>query len=156
MGKQKPVKYLFNPFAITGTKKPKGVSTREILDEVSDFVVESVLDDVGATTSPVAGHGKFKPLSKKYKKLKKSQAAPIPNLELEGNLLDSLKAPIKGSKIELKVSSRENDKADGHCNFSGKSRLPVRRFIPKGTAGETFRPKIIQGIKRIIKLFEEE
>ena len=150
---QKPVTYKFDPFKVTKTKKPKGASKREILNEVQDFVVESVLDDVGATTSPVAGHGKFPKLTKKYRDIKKNLARPIANLEFSGDMLDSLKAPISGSELTLKVSQSQNDKADGHNNHSGKSSLPLRRFIPKGS--ETFRPKILRGIKRIIKSFEE-
>lgn len=155
MGKQKPVKYTFNPFELTGTKPPAGASKREILKEISEFVVESVLDKVGETNSPVSGRGKFKALSPKYKKIKDDIGPPIPNLELDGDMLDSLKAPIKGSTITLKVGFKENDKADGHCNFSGKSKIPTRRFIPKAKQGETFKKDIISGMRRLIKAFEE-
>ena len=155
MGKQKPVEYKFDPFKLTGTTKPKNASKREILSEVSEYVKESVLDNVGAQNSPVRGHGKFQRLSKNYKNIKKKIASPVPNLELHGKLLNSLKVPMKKEGLVLKVSPAQNDKADGHCNFSGKSRIPMRRFIPNEKDGETFKKPIIDGMRRIIKSFED-
>jgi len=156
MGKQKPVEYQFDPFELTGLKKPRGVDKREILKEVGEFVLESVLDKVGGTNSPVSGHGRFKRLTKKYKARKVAQGgAPVPDLELEGDLLDSLRAPIRNGKLVLKVTPSQNDKADGHNNHSGKSEIPTRRFIPKKKDGETFKKDIIKGMRRIIKSFEE-
>lgn len=155
MGKQKPVEYEFDPFELTGLKKPKGAKKRDILRECSDYVKESVLESVGGQNSPVSGYGRFKKLSKGYKKQKSKIASPVPNLELEGDMLNSLKVPVRDGSLVLKVSPGQNDKADGHCNFSGKSRLPLRRFIPNNKDDETFKRPIINGMRRIIKSYEE-
>lgn len=155
MGKQKPVEYEFDPFELTDLKKPRGANKKAILRECGDLVHESVLDYVGGQNSPVQGYGRFKGLSKKYKKQKSKIASPVPNLELEGDLLDSLKVPVRGDKLVLKVSPSQNDKADGHCNFSGKSKLPLRRFIPNRKDDETFKQPIVNKMRRIIKSYEE-
>jgi hypothetical protein len=146
--------YEFDPFEVTGLKKPKGANKREILRDVGDFLVETVLKDVSNTNSPVKGHGKFKRLSKDYKAFKKSQGAGTkPNLELEGDMLEALKYTTKGDKIQIGIKGKQGDKADGHNNHSGESELPLRRFIP--AEGETFKRGIIKGVKDIIKAYED-
>lgn len=143
-------KFDFDPFELTGVELPKGADKNEILKECSGFLVSSVLEYVGEQNSPVAGHGRFKKLSKEYAKIKKSLGHPaIPNLELNSDMLNALDAnPIRGGKIRLEVTGDEAAKADGHCNLSGKSELPTRRFIPD--KDETFKKPIIDGLKEII------
>jgi hypothetical protein len=146
--------YEFDPFEITGIKKPRGVSRKEILKDVGDFVVETVLSEVSKTNSPVKGHGKFPKLSKDYKAFKRSQGAGTkPNLELEGDMLEALRFTTKEGKVQVGIKGKQGDKADGHNNHSGDSRLPLRRFIP--TEDETFKQSIVRGIKDIIKAHEE-
>lgn len=154
------VEFEFNPFKLTNTDKPKGASKREILEEVRDFVLESVLDTVGDARSPVArGSGGAYPwkrsLSKGYKEFKKGKGRLIANMELSGDMLDAVRAPIRGSTITLKVGGKEGDKADGHNDHSGDSDLPLRRFVPSEKDKDTFTKPILSGIKRIIKSFEE-
>jgi len=151
------VEYKFDPFKAAGVPAPKGAAKNTILKDIKDFIKESVLKDVGATVSPVEGHGKFQRLSKKYKDKKGKTASPIPNLELEGDMLGALKTRVEKSSVWIGI---ENDtqakKADNHNKVSAKSKstsVPMRRFIPGKK--ETFRKSIMDGIKRIIRSHEE-
>ena len=155
------VEYVFDPFEETGLKKPKRVS-KELKEDLKDFVLESVLDEVGATKSPVrvgGANAKYFPRlkSKRYKQIKKSKnAPPIPNLELEGKMLDQLKmSNARGNKLRLGIKGAQAPKADGHNNHSGDSKLPLRRFIPKKENGDKFKQTIINGMRQIIKEHEE-
>ena len=78
-------------------------------------------------------------------------SSPVANLELSGDMLDSLEFRVKGTKIEVGIWGSEADKADGHNNFSGDSKLPERKFIPNGSNGETFRPDIRQEVDSILE-----
>jgi hypothetical protein len=156
MAKQYKVTYEFDPFELTGLEKPKGVPRREILKEIRDFTVEAVVGYVNTTRSPVQGHGKFKRLTRDYKKRKVAAGgSSVPDLLLSGDMLSALKAPIKGVGIELGIKGKQGPKADGHNNHSGDSELPLRRFIPDEDDGETFKKPIIDGMKKIIRSFEK-
>lgn len=122
-----------------------------LTNEIANFVKESILDDVGGARSPLTGSS-FPGLSSEYKKRKSRESGrPIANLELEGDMLDALE--IRTTAETFEVGIYENDelgKADGHNNFSGRSRLPNRRFIPNEAQGDTFRRGILEGIERIV------
>lgn len=157
------VKYTFDPFELAGISR-RGVSSEkreEVMSRVADYVKESVLNDVGNTRSPVTGR-KFKGLSTKgkdggYRAQKARQGGtPVPNLELDGAMLGSLEVEQGERRLTLTVGSDQQDKADGHNNFSGKSKLPERKFIPNAADDETFRPAIRDGIKQIIDTVIEE
>lgn len=154
------VSYKFDPFKLTGISKPVGASKKEILKEIADFTLDKTLELVSETNSPVQGHGKFKRLKKKYAKQKSAQGGvPIPNLELKGDMLTALKAPVRDDKIEIGVfKGSEALKADNHNKVSAKSKktpVPMRRFIPSSKEKETFKKPIVDGMKRIIRSFEK-
>lgn len=150
------VEYIFDPFEITNRDPLPTDKRAEALDDISNFVLESVLQHVGETNSPVSGHGKFKALGKAWKAKKEEEGGtPIPNLEFTGSMLSALECNIKGGKLVLRIKGSESDKADGHNNHSGKSEIPTRRFIPLESDGETFKKEIINGIKTIIDTYEE-
>ena len=120
--------------------------------EVGDFVVDEILRSVSGGRSPVSGRGKFKTLNKEYAKNEKG-GNRNPNLELDGDMLDSLVSKNVNSGVEVGIfKSSELGKADGHNNFDGDSKLPTRRFIPDDN--EKFKKGIETGIKRIVKEFE--
>ena len=108
-----------------------------------------MLLDLGDGKSPVAGRGSFKKLNKEYAGEQKDGNTTA-NMELEGDMLDALLSKNrKGDKIEIGIfKAKEQGKADGHNNFSGKSTLPTRRFIPNEK--ERFKKRIRTGIKTII------
>jgi len=119
--------------------------------EVGEFVVEEILRSVSAGDSPVAGRNKFKRLNRDYADAEKG-GNTTPNLELDGDMLDSLtfKNSTKGVQVGIFAAS-EVPKADGHNNFSGKSKLPTRRFVPDKS--EKFDADIERGITAIVNEF---
>ena len=121
------------------------------LREVGQYLVEAILSDVGDTRSPVTGR-MFKKLSADYAEKKSEESSsPVANLELSGDMLDSLDFKVVGDKVEVGIWGSEADKADGHCNHSGKSDLPERRFIP--AKGENFRPEIRGEVESILESY---
>lgn len=142
--------YEFDPFEEAGIKPPKDAESAK--EEIGDFVKEQVLQHIASGSSPVAGGDWKRSLSKSYKKEKaKYSSVSYANLELKGDMLDALDVVDKrGNKLSLEITgSTEVAKADGHNNFSGKSSLPKRQFIPE--SDETFKRAIIDGIKKIAK-----
>lgn len=134
-------------------KLEKVDNPRDVKREIGNFLVEQILSDVGESKSPVSGRS-FVKLNKKYQEFKKEfSSSAIPNLELHGDMLDSLTfKDIGGGKIEVGIFDKtEAQKADNHNKFSSASegtKVPKRQFIPK--PNESFRPAIRKEIKDII------
>lgn len=156
------IEYLFDPFEIAGVD-PDDVSKKvrdEILSDVADFTLKSVLDDCADQKSPVTGSA-FRKLSKDYSVLKKKQGGkPVPNLELDGDMLSALR--VKKEKTEIRMyipSGKQALKADNHNKFSSESEgtsVPARKFIPNSEKDESFRPAIKRGIRDIVlEAFDE-
>ena len=142
------VEYVFDPFEIAGIDD--NLSKREkskVLEEIAAYVHESVLSYIGDSKSPVSGR-KFPLLDEEYAN-KEHGGNRVSHLELDGDLLDSIVVKKKGNELILTVSQDQQGKADGHNNFTGKSKLPLRQFIPK--EDQNFVPEIRNGIKSIIK-----
>lgn len=148
------VSFEFDPFEMVGIDKEKLPDSvvREAMADIKDYVLEQILLDVADTRSPVTGRP-FKGLNKDYAKQKaKEGGTPIANLLLTGDMLDAVRIKSAGSdKLLLYVSADQSDKADGHNDHSGESKLPTRRFIPLESDGDSFRPEIRAGIKDIIE-----
>jgi hypothetical protein len=128
-------------------------SQNKAKEDVGEFVRNEILRFVSSGKSPVAGRGAFDRLNKEYADAKKG-GNRSPNLELEGDLLDSLKYEVTSTGIEVGIfDSDEAPKADGHNNFSGLSKLPTRRFIPD--ASESFQGRIMTGVSQILDRYRE-
>lgn len=145
------VKYEFFPFEeiedIPDSKKSAA------LNQIGEYIHESILSYVGDQKSPVQGYGAFPKLNPDYKKYKASEGgSPIPNLELSGAMLSALKVKKSGESITISISGKQGDKADGHNNHSGDSTLPLRRFIPD--EGETFKKDILNGVREILRSYK--
>lgn len=128
---------------------------KQIESKVKDIVLTEVIEKMGEGVSPVTGRKikkKFKKLSEDYL-IKKEELGGTPeaNLELSGDLKNSLRVKKKGDELILTVLSDQQPKADGHNNFSGKSSLPERKFIPNAKKGETFSRDIRDTIKSFIE-----
>lgn len=150
MAKNRVVRYTFNPFEATGADQLKGEAKREALDEAASFLREAVIGYMDSQNSPVAGHGAFRKLSKDYAERKRKMGgSPVPDLELSGDLKQAIKVFSTGNRITIEVTGDQGGKADGHCNHSGASKIPLRRFIPD--SDESFKKPILDGIARIIK-----
>lgn len=89
-------------------------------------------------------------LSKDYKERKLEEGGSgKPDMELDGDMLDSLTYRVTKDGIELGFFDSEAWKADGHLKFSGlENNTPQRRFLPG--EGQEFRSEIQGEIDRII------
>lgn len=122
----------------------------ELLEQIGELLVEETLASVADSRSPVNG-GEFKStLSKAYAKKKLEETgSDEANLDLTGSMLSSLDYRIVGDLIELGVYGSDASKADGHNNFSGKSKLPPRQFLPD--EGESYNSNISSLINQTIQ-----
>lgn len=122
---------------------------RAIKADVAEFLVDSILGDVSEARSPVTGRG-FAPLSADYRRFKQQAGrGTSPNLEFSGDMLDQLGDEGAGrNSIRIGVFGDTAQQADGHNNFSGKSSLPTRRFLPE--RGQNFTKEIRDGVDSII------
>lgn len=149
------VSYVFDPFEIAGVD-PDNLSESDktsVLEEVSDLVLTQVLKDTSQGLSAVTGRQWKITLNEDYAKRKQAAGGtPIANLELEGDLLQAVRIVREGdTKLKLFVEEDQSDKADGHNNHSGDSKLPRRRFIPNEDDGDTFRAGINKQITKVVK-----
>ena len=161
MANSKLIRFEFDPFDWVDDIELTNSERRKLEPEIKDYILKEILNKVAEGKSPVAGYGKFKKLDKDYIKIKKAEGGTVlsgggSNLELQGDLLESVKIVKQGSKLVLTVSKSQEGKADGHNNFSGESELPLRRFIPNAADEETFKRDIINGVKELIRNAAEE
>lgn len=142
------VEFEFDPFELLGIDPPT-TGKRAKKAEVAEYVLDQVLLHVEQAKSPVRS-GKWKRgLSKDYKARKLAQGgSSIADMELDGHMLDALEIVNYRGKLRLRIQGVEEDKADGHNNHSGKSRLPAREFIPKPDGN--FKRSILQGMREIL------
>lgn len=123
----------------------------EVLDMIGELLVEQILDYVTDEKSPVTGNA-FKPLSLEYARRKKEEVGNTrANLDLNGDMLQSLDYKVSEGKIEIGVFGSEAHKADGHNNISGDSKITTRQFIPK--RGQAFDSQIKDLIKDTIDTY---
>lgn len=149
------VKYQFNPFDLVGdVPKDKRAS---VMREMRDVLEAEIRGHLADSTSPVSGHGKFPALSKDYKAYKQSQGRPgVPNLELWGDMLSALQvtANTSSNTITVQIRGKQGEKADGHCNHSGDSNLPLRRFIPM--EDEEWNRNVQRALREVAQASREE
>ncbi len=138
----------------------KGIPNKTAAKDIAGrIIVDSIRESTSRTISPVTGRGKFKGLSKSYKKFKsESGKGTGANLLFSGDMLSTLESQdISSNVIEVGIfpeNSEEAAKADGHNNLSGISSLPTRRFIPG--KGETFKIKIMKEVESTLRLLRDE
>lgn len=129
---------------------------KELLKEIGDYIVVSMLDLIGEGKSPVSNAKDFKKLSEKYADQEKG-GDKLANMDLEGDMLDSLTYKIKGDEIEIGwFKGSQAIKAYGHTTgmeghpwLEGKA--PVRKLLPD--EDESFKRTITTGIREIIEDF---
>jgi len=148
---RKKVRFEFNPLKELDIELPEDADRDEVLDAAAEYLKDQILNACSKQRSPVDGT-KFPKLSKDYKAFKKAAGHPgIPNLEFSSDMLSAVDVYRKGNRIVAEVTGDQSDKADGHCNHSGDSSLPLRRFIPLKGEDDGFSEKIMNGIERIIR-----
>lgn len=129
--------------------------------KVGNYLVNSILREVGQGKSPVEGET-FKKLTKEYAK-KEHGGRRLPILELEGDMLSALKFTDLGdNRIEVGIRGEEAPKADGHNQISLEAKSWAartdrtqykRRFIPDDR--QKFKDSIVNGIDDILEGFRE-
>lgn len=134
------------------SKELAGIPKKEhkgILIEVGELLVEQTLSKLAESTTPVSGAPYKKTLSKEYGKKKQEETgSKDANLDLSGDMINSIDYEIDGSTLLLGVFGDDAPKADGHNNLSGKSDLPERRFLPK--KGESYKREITSLVEEVI------
>lgn len=147
--------YKFNPIKDLDLQIPKD-KRREALQAAADLIKTEMLDYIGEGKSPVSGGKWIRGLTKEYAKKKSEESgADFANLELSGDLLDSLSVEATSSSITIDVGSDQKDKAEGHLSglYGEHSRIRPRQFMPQGD--ETFKRSIISKLKDLLSDFED-
>lgn len=147
--------YKFNPIKDLDLQIPKD-KRREALQAAADLIKTEMLDYIGEGKSPVSGGKWIRGLTKEYAKKKSEESsADFANLELSGDLLDSLSVEATSSSITIDVGSDQKNKAEGHLSglYGEHSRIRPRQFMPQGD--ETFKRSIISKLKDLLSDFED-
>lgn len=153
----KHLRYVFEPL-----KGLKIKNKRAALEDISEFIHDSILEHVSEGKSPVSREGWNRTLSPDYKKIKsKVSGSTTANMELFGDMLDALQVRVfDRNKIAIEIRGEEAEKADGHNKLTGRTNKFLskkkhrRRFIPGG--GQTLKRAILSGIKDIAEQHDEE
>ena len=135
------------------------------IEEVGEFIRDSILDHVGEAKTPIDGGKNFSPLSESYKKIKsKISGNTTANMELFGDMLDSLEYKTNAKTGELTIGIFDEDEAikayghhtafKGHPNPEMRKRKNRRQFIPN--SGQRFNDEITRGIQRILDEYASE
>lgn len=152
------IKYDFDPMKLTGVKVPKE-NRADALDEVATFVKEQILSRTADGKTSVKGGRWKKKLSPDYLKKKKEETGVgYANLELSGDMLDALDTKVVSGKVRIEIAGEEAGKAEGNLLGSyGKDPDPskAREFMPY-KRGQELSPEIMDGVKRILRRYEEE
>lgn len=152
--------YEFDPFKATGVKPSRSRASREqALEDAANFIKESILDNCASGKTSVAGGLWKKKLDPAYRKEKlKESGVGFANLELNGDMLDSLETYFSGTKIVVEISdAAELDKAEGNLLGSyGRAPDPsnAREFMPHAR-GQKLTPEIMSGVKKILEQYED-
>lgn len=149
--------FTFDPLAQFDIEIPRN-QRKAALEEVASYLQEALLEYIGDGKSPVQNGAWKRRLTPDYL-AKKSEESGVnfSNLELTGELLDSLTVDVRGGKVVIDVAKDQYGKAEGHITGQygdGKMKADYRRqFVPQGK--ENFKAQIQNNIKRILREFEE-
>jgi len=141
------------------TEDLKGISEKDqesFANEIGELLVEEILNKLASVESPIAGGSYKTTLSKKYAEKKMNETGSSDaNLDLAGDLIRSIDFRYNGNTIEIGVfDSEQAGKADGHNNFTGKSRLPRRQFLPE--EGQNFTSDIVRLVNETAEKYRVE
>jgi hypothetical protein len=125
----------------------------ELLNEIGEYLVDSILDYVGEAKSPVSG-GKYKSeLNEKYADAKK-MGDRLANLDLNGDMLQALTFDPNEEDGVLSIGVFDDAQAIKLYNHNQGDTLPRRQVIPEDD--QYLKAEIIRGVKRIIQEYIEE
>jgi hypothetical protein len=157
MARQKFKPFTFDPISELEIEVPRN-ARRDAREAVASYLQEELLNYIGDARSPVSGGVWKRNLTPDYAKEKAHESgAKFANLELSGEMLDSLSVEVRGSKVVIDLGKDQYGKAEGHITGQygdGKMKKDYRRqFIPQGD--ESLKRSITANIKRILREFED-
>lgn len=126
---------------------------KRLIDEVADYLRDSVLDYVGEAKTPVAKGKYASKLSKDYADAQKS-GDRLANLDLYGDMLNALEVIPDYEAGKVTIGIFDDSQTAKAYNHNVGDTLPKRQFIPD--EGQNFKPEIIRGVKRIIEDYLDE
>jgi hypothetical protein len=154
MAKFKP--YVFDPIKELELDIPRS-KRREALETAASFLKEAVLEYIGDAKSPVAGGKWIRRLEPSYREKKiEESGVDFANLELTGDLLDSLDVDVNKGKVIFDVSEDEYRVAEGHISGiygENSKKVKPRQFLPQGK--ETFKKSILEDLKALLQEYED-
>lgn len=125
----------------------RGSERRDLLDEIGEFIVSEIIQNVSSGFSPLQGINKFKKLSPEYAQYQKNGDTTA-NLDLNGDMLDSLTFKIVGTN-KIKIGIFDPDQAIKSFNHNTGDTIPRRAFIPN--KNEQFDKRIMSGVDELIQ-----
>ena len=119
--------------------------------EVGEYLVNETIRYMEEGRSPVAGEAPWPKLDKVYA-TEEHNGDRTPTLNATGRLRESLQFRSTDDGVEIGIFHKSQQaKADGHNNFSGKSHLPQRRFVP--SSRQNYRSEIMANVDRILTAY---
>lgn len=146
-------------------KLSKIADKKTALEEIGEFVRDSILDSLAEAETPISGGVYNKNLSPLYKKIKaKISGSTQANMELYGDMLDSLDYETDESAGTVTIGIFDETEArkayghhtgfKGHPNSKMRSNSNKRQFIPNSK--QSFKDEITRGIERILDEYASE
>jgi hypothetical protein len=123
----------------------------EVLKEVGEYLLDSILDYVGSSSSPVSGGSFKKSLSPEYAKASGKKTA---DLDLNGSMLDSLKFITDTDSGAITIGIFDSEETPKAYNHNVGQTLPKRQFIPN--EDQNFKREILRGVSRIVEEYIDE
>jgi len=136
---------LFENLELTAAQKA------EASRDVGEYLVSQINQYLNGANTPVSGGSYKSGLSSEYRAFKRDQGgSSVADLELTGTMRDSLTYRVTPTGVQVGVfgNNRNSLKADGHNNYSGRSTLPRRQFLPD--RGQNFKAQITRGVESIL------
>lgn len=124
----------------------------ELLNDIGEYLVDSILDYVGDSKSPVSGGAFKKKLSDAYAKREGKSDA---NLDLTGSMLDSLSYDIDPDNGTIVLGIFDEKEIPKAYNHNVGDTLPKRQFLPDDDKDQNFKAEILRGVDRIIEEYLE-
>ena len=121
--------------------------------DAGNAALDAVKGYMQGSSSPVKGEGKFKALSKEYKKRKRKIAGNTKaNLKLFGDLDEAMEIEANENSFTISIKDDNTEKAYNH---NVGDTLPKRQFIPDEARGETFKRSVVKKIKDEIAKYKK-
>ena len=122
--------------------------------DAGNAALDAVKGYMEGSSSPVKGEGKFKALSKEYKKKKRKIAGnDKANLKLFGDLDEAMEIDADENSFTISIRDDNTEKAYNH---NVGDTLPKRQFIPDDQRGETFKRGVVAKIKEEIAKYKKK